>query len=106
MAPRAQAPTSLPGSPLFPTAAKRFSLPSVTTIREAPLASIARPRPTRATAAPRALCYNPEKNNHQEESRKSLYNIFPGNFPSNNAFPLLASLQTGNSFASDRFTEL
>ena len=101
VAPRAQAPIPLPGSPLFSTAAHRFPLPRLTSIREAPPASIARPRPTRATAAPRAISYEP-----QRESRESLYDLFPGNFPSNNAYPSLASLQPGDSFASDRFTEL
>ena len=74
--PRAQAPIPLPGSPLYPTAAHRFPLPRLTSIREAPPASIARPRPTRATAAPRAIGYD------KRESRKSLYDLFPGNFPS------------------------
>ena len=100
VAPRAQAPIPLPSSPLFPTAAHRFPLPRLTSIREAPPASIARPRPTRATAAPRAIGYD------QRESRKSLYDLFPGNFPSNNAFPSLAFLPTGKSFATERFTEL
>ena len=43
VAPRAQAPIPLPGSPLFSTAAHRFPLPRLTSIREAPPASIARP---------------------------------------------------------------
>ena len=101
VAPRARAPTPLPGSPLFSNAAPRFPIPRLTHIREGPPASIARPRPTRATAAPKALTYEPQK-----ERRKSVYNLFPGNFPSNNAFPSLVSFQVGDNFASDRFTEL
>ena len=96
VAPRAPAPTPLPGSPIFSNV-----LPRLTHIREGPPASIARPRPTRATAAPRALTYEPPK-----ERRKSAYQLFPGNFPSDNAFPPLASFQVGDTYASDRFTEL
>ena len=55
----------------------------------------------KTTAAPRAIGHE-----HQRESRKSLYDHFPGHFPSSNAFPSLASLQAGDSYASDRFTEL
>ena len=101
VAPKAGAPTPLPSSPIFSNAAPRFPLPRLNHIREGPPASIAQPRPTRATAAPKALTYEPQK-----ERRKSVYNIFPGNFPSNNAFPSLASFQVGDNFASDRFTEL
>ena len=52
-------------------------------------------------SAPRALTYEPP-----QEQRKSLYNLFPGHFPSDNAFPSLASPQVADTFASGRFTEL
>ena len=109
VAPDAPAPKPLPGSPIFPSGLRLSS------IREGPSASIARPRPrataakraTRATAAPRAteapkaLTYEPPA-----EQSKSLYLLFPGHFPADNAFPSLARPNVGDTFASDRFTEL
>ena len=112
VAPDAPAPKPLPGSPIFPSGLRLSS------IREGPSASIARPRPratavTRATAvqrataaprateAPKALTYEPPA-----EQSKSLYLLFPGHFPADNAFPSLARPNVGDTFASDRFTEL
>ena len=117
VAPNAKAPKPIPGSPIFPSV-------RLTSIREGPSASIARPRPKatevpkatavikpiavpkateapRATAAPHALTYEPQQS-------KSLYDLylFPGHFPTSNAFPSLATPQLGDTFASDRFTEL
>ena len=102
VAPNATAPKPLPGSPIFPTV-------RITTIREGPSTSIARPRPRakaingtvalskakeapRAGAAPRALTYKPQ----QGRSLHDLY-LFPSKFPTSSAFPSICLLYTSRS---------